>query len=59
MAKRDYDFGKRMQRHNAKADADREAVSEAIRSYAGLNMCDRCGTEQEDTDRCIVCGASI
>ena len=30
MAKRDYDIGKRIQRRNAQAEADRKAVSEAI-----------------------------
>ena len=56
MAKRDYDFGKRIQRRNAKAQADREAVDEAVRSYAGQMMCERCHTEQDHADYCRVCG---
>jgi hypothetical protein len=56
MAKRDYDFGKRIQRSNAKADADRQQVVEAISRYHGLWMCERCSTEQEHSEHCHVCG---
>jgi hypothetical protein len=58
MAKRDYDFGKRIQRSNAKAEADRAEVREAMRSYAGLVLC-RCGAEQEDAPECVRCGAEL
>ena len=57
--KRDYDFGKRIQRRNAKADFDREAVREAIRGFDGLTICDRCHTEQDATPTCRVCGMEL
>ena len=59
MANRDYDFGKRIQRSNAKAEADAEAVREAVRelrTYGGLMQCERCHTEQDYAPECRVCG---
>ena len=48
--KRDYDFGKRIQRSNARADADRDAVHEVLDALTYPR-------EKRNPDACGACGA--